>query len=82
MITRVWGIVNREHVEFNPVADKPDYWEGIATKVKGLQEIEIWAENDKGVRGHLECGVNIRYHTNTEVRLLLSPYLVKPIPLY
>lgn len=81
MITRVWGIVNREHVEFNPVKDKPDYWEGIVPSTKGLQEIEIWAENDKGVRGHLECSVHIRYYTNTEVRLLLSPYLVRPIPL-
>lgn len=65
MIVRVWGIVNSTEVEFSPVADRPGYWEGLAPRVDGLQEIEIWAENDEGARGHLQCTVQITYHTET-----------------
>lgn len=77
MITRVWGIVNSTSVEFTPIRDRPDYWEGYAPRVPGLQDIEIWAENDKGARGHLQCTVQVQYHTHTQARLILLPYIVE-----
>lgn len=82
MIVRVWGIVNSTKVEFTPIRDKPGYWEGYAPRVPGLQEIEIWAENDKGARGHLQCTVQIQYHTHTEARLFLLPYTVTLLTMY
>ena len=36
----------------------------------GLQDIEIWAESDSGLRGHLQCTVMLDYHAHTEARLL------------
>lgn len=82
MIVRVWGIVNETSVTFTPIKDRPDYWEGYAPRVKGLQDIEIWAENDQGARGHLKCSVVIQWHTHTQVRLVLSPYIVTVIDPY
>lgn len=79
MIVRVWGIVNSTEVEFSPVADRPGYWEGLAPRVDGLQEIEIWAEDDEGARGHLQCTVQITYHTETVAQLLLLPYSARLI---
>lgn len=70
MIIRVWGIVNSTEVEFTPIPDRPGYWEGYAPRLPGLQEIEIWAESDSGLRGHLQCTVMIDYHAHTESRLL------------
>ena len=77
MIIRCWGIVNGTEVEFSPVADRPGYWEGLAPRVDGLQEIEIWAENDEGARGHLQCTVQITYHTETVAQLLLLPFYTR-----
>lgn len=77
MIVRVWGTVNSAEVEFAPVKGRPDYWEGLAPQVPGLQDIEIWAENDKGARGHLQCQVLVEYHTHTMARLLILPYVVQ-----
>lgn len=77
MIIRVWGIVNSTEVEFTPIENRPDYWEGLAPRVPGLQEIEIWAENDKGARGHLHCSVQIHYDVRTHARLVLLPYYVQ-----
>ena len=76
MIVRAWGIVNSTHVEFERVPDRPDYWEGIAPRVKGVQEIEIWAENHKGSRGHLQCAVSMKWYSPTQVKLVLLPYEV------
>lgn len=70
MIIRVWGVVNSTEVEFTPVPDRPGYWEGYAPRMPGLQEIEIWAESDSGLRGHLQCTVMIDYHAHTESQLL------------
>lgn len=70
MIIRVWGVVNSAEVEFSPVPDRPGYWEGYAPRLPGLQDIEIWAESDSGLRGHLQCTVMIDYHAHTESRLL------------
>lgn len=70
MIIRVWGIVNSAEVEFTPISDRPGYWEGYAPRLPGLQEIEIWAESDSGLRGHLQCTVMLDYHAHTEARLL------------
>lgn len=70
MIIRVWGVVNSTEVEFSPVPDRPGYWEGYAPRLPGLQEIEIWAESDSGLRGHLQCTVMLDYHAHTEARLL------------
>ena len=70
MIIRVWGIVNSTEVEFTPIPDRPGYWEGYAPRLPGLQEIEVWAESDSGLRGHLYCTVTLDYHAHTEARLL------------
>lgn len=82
MITRVWGIVNSTEVEFTPIRDRPDYWEGYAPRVPGLQDIEIWAENDKGARGHLRCTVQVQYHAHTQARLILLPYVASLLTMY
>lgn len=76
MIIRVWGIVNDAEVEFTPIRDKPGYWEGIAPRAPDMQEVEIWAENDKGARGHLQCSVQI-VRTPTYTKLVLLPYIVE-----
>lgn len=70
MIIRVWGVVNSTEVEFTPIPDRPGYWEGYAPRIPGLQDIEIWAESDSGLRGHLQCTVMLDYHAHTEARLL------------
>lgn len=70
MIIRVWGVVNSTEVEFTAIPDRPGYWEGYAPRVPGLQDIEIWAESDSGLRGHLQCTVMLDYHAHTEARLL------------
>ena len=70
MIIRVWGVVNSTEVEFTPISDRPGSWEGYAPRLPGLQEIEIWAESDSGLRGHLQCTVMLDYHAHTEARLL------------
>lgn len=70
MIIRVWGMVNSTEVEFTPIPDRPGYWEGYAPRLPGLQDIEIWAESDSGMRGHLQCTVMLDYHAHTEARLL------------
>ena len=70
MIIRVWGVVNSTEVEFAPIPDRTGYWEGYAPRLPGLQEIEIWAEADSGLRGHLQCTVMLDYHAHTEARLL------------
>lgn len=70
MIIRVWGIVNSTEVEFTPVPERPGYWEGYAPRIPGLQDIEIWAESDSGLRGYLQCTVMLDYHAHTEARLL------------
>lgn len=80
MIIRVWGMVNSTEVEFQPIKDRPDYWEGYAPRVKGLQDIDIWAENDKGAKGHLFVQVMIEYDSPTTTRLILLPYVVTLVP--
>lgn len=70
MIIRVWGVVNSTDVEFTPIPDRPGYWEGTAPRMPGLQDIEIWAESDSGLRGHLQCTVMLDYHAHTEAWLL------------
>ncbi len=75
MIIRVWGVVNDTEVEFTPLSGRPGYWEGYAPRMPGLQEIEIWAESDSGMRGHLQCTIQIDYHAHTQARLILLPYV-------
>ena len=70
MIIRVWGVVNSTEVEFTPIPDRPGYWEGYAPRMPGLQDIEIWAESDSGLRGHLQCTIMLEYHAHTEAKLL------------
>lgn len=70
MIIRVWGVVNSTEVEFTPIPDRPGYWEGYAPRLPGLQDIEIWAESDSGLRGHLQCTVMLDYHAHTNAQLL------------
>ena len=82
MIIRCWGEVNGTEVEFHPVLDRPDYWEGLAPRQPGLQDIDIWAESDNGARGHLQCSVQIQYYAETCARLLLIPYFAQLIDSY
>lgn len=77
MITRVWGVVNSTDVEFHPILDRPDYWEGYAPRVPGLQNVEIWAENDRGAISHLRNQVKIEWDVLTSARLVITPYIVR-----
>lgn len=74
MIVRCWGEINGTRIDFIPIPDRPDYWEGYAPRVPGLQNIQIWAENDRGARGHASVGVYVYYETRTVARIVLSPY--------
>lgn len=80
MIKRVWGIVNDCEVEFKPIPNRRDYYEGYAPRMKGLQDIEIWAENHRGARAHLRCQVTIEWYTITEARLIIAPFYVHTVP--
>lgn len=80
MVVRVWGTVNSEEVEFHKVPDQPDYWEAFVPRVKGLQDIDIWAMNDQGAVGHLWVQKRVEYHTPTVARLVLLPYVVTLVP--
>lgn len=83
MITRVWGIVNSTEVEFHPIENKPYYWEGFAPISKTeFQDIKIWAENDKGARGYLECQIVISWNSKTQAKLLLYPYRIELVDEY
>ena len=82
MITRVWGVVNSTNIEFSPIKGKDGYWEGYAPRIPGYQNVEIWAENDKGRIGTLKCQALISYYTETTVRLVISPYYVQLVPSY
>lgn len=74
MIIRVWGTINSVEVEFERVPDRPDFWQGVGPRVDGPQQVEIWAENDQGVRGYLPFAVSIKTYGPDLVTLLLSPY--------
>lgn len=74
MIVRVWGIVNSTEVEFTPIDGKPDYWEAYAPRADEYQAIEVWAENEMGLRGYLNCSVHVEWGTDTTVRLIVTPY--------
>lgn len=80
MIVRVWGTINQTEVEFHPIKDRPHYWEGYGPRVKGLQDIDIWAENNKGARAHLPMQVRIEWNTPTTARLIILPYIVTLVP--
>lgn len=80
MIVRVWGTVNSTEVEFQPIKDRPDYWEGFAPRVKGIQDVDIWAENDRGAKGHISAQVKIEWNTPTTARLIILPYIVTLVP--
>lgn len=80
MIVRVWGTINSEEVEFQPVKDEPGYWEAFVPGVKGLQDIDIWAENDRGAIGHLRVQKRVEYSTPTVARIILLPYVVTLVP--
>lgn len=82
MIIRVWGIVNDTEVEFTPIPDRPGYWEGYAPRMPGLQDIEVWAESDSGMRGHLECTVMLEYHVHDEAHLIITPFVARLIRAY
>lgn len=80
MVIRVWGIINSIEVEFHPIKDRPYYWEGYAPRIKGLQNIDIWAENDRGAKGHLKTQIRIEWNSPTIARLIITPYTVTFIP--
>lgn len=82
MVVRVWGEVNGEEIEFHPIPDRPYYWEGFAPKSVNVQDLNIWALTDRGALGHLKTQVKIEYHTKTEVRLLITPFLIELLKSY
>lgn len=77
MIVKVWGIVNDQYIDFQLLPDRVGYWYGICPRVPGLQDIECWAENDKGGRGHLKCQMYISWVNDTIARLVLIPIEIK-----
>lgn len=77
MIIKVWGVVNGEEITFEPIPDKPDYWGGYANGVDGLQDIQIWAQNDRGRVGYLACSISLHWKTKTTAYLLLLPYVAE-----
>lgn len=76
MIVKVWGEVNNEHIDFQKVPDRQNYWEGYAHRVRSAQDVQIWAENDIGARGYLHCQIILEFITETCTRILISPYRV------
>lgn len=82
MIVRCWGEVNGTTVEFSPIPNREGYWEGLAPRVPGLQDIKIWAEKDNGSFGYLSCQVAIQETVDTYVRVILLPYSVSLINKY
>lgn len=80
MIVRAWGIINKKiEVEFQPIENRPGYWEGWIDYIPGILDVEIWAETHEGARGHLECQVQVMLHAHTKVRLVLQPFKVSLI---
>lgn len=77
MITKVWGIINSENVDFESVPDRPGYWSGVGPRVPGIQDIEIWAESASGAKCHLNYAISIQTYGADKVRLMLSPYRVR-----
>lgn len=84
MIVRVWGTVDSMEVEFTPIPERPGYWEGYCPYKPGMTEVDvkIWAENDKGACGHLQCTVQVHYHVHAMARLVLLPYVAKLLQLH
>lgn len=54
MIIRVWGEVDGVEIPLRPLKDKPDYWYGYCDWSPNLLHMELWAENDRGARGHFD----------------------------
>lgn len=79
MIVKCWGIVNDTRVDFVPVDDRPGYWMGYAPRVKGLQHIQIWAQNDIGAVGYLNYQALLIFDTTTVAKIILAPYAVSLI---
>ena len=66
MIIRVWGEVDGVEIPLRPLKDKPDYWYGYCDWSPNLLHMELWAENDRGVRGHFDGFVKIQYIGNAK----------------
>lgn len=79
MIIRVWGEVDGVEIPLRPLKDKPDYWYGYCDWSPNLLHMELWAENDRGARGHFDGFVKIQYIGNakTKCRLVLYPYVIR-----
>lgn len=79
MIVRCWGEVDGERIDFSPIMDRPGHWEGYISWRPGPLDIEIWAENDRGAKGHIQCQVQIQYFekSDTVVRIVLCPYHIR-----
>lgn len=75
MIVRVWGEINGEEVDFEPIPHRPGYWEGYGPRVPGLQEFEIYAENDRGGIAQLEGTVQMHWISKTKARFTLHPFV-------
>ena len=79
MIIRCWGEVEGCRIDFTPVDDRPGYWEGYSKWHPSLLDMEIWAENDRGAIGHIQCQIQIKYSEKpkTLVRIVMCPYHVR-----
>lgn len=81
MIIRVWGSVDGVDVVYRPLPGRDDYWYCDVAWHPQLYQVEIWAENDKGARGHLACEVAVRYSddVHTRCQIVLYPLVAKLI---
>lgn len=79
MIIKCWGVVNDTKIDFVPVEGRPNYWMGYAPRVKGLQHIQIWAQNDVGAIGYLDYQAILIFDTEITAKILLAPYAVSLI---
>lgn len=81
MIIRVWGSVDGVDVVYRPLPGRDGYWYCDVAWHPQLYHVEIWAENDKGARGHLACEVAVRYSddVHTRCQIVLYPLVAKLI---
>lgn len=82
MVTRVWGSINSQTIEFERVPDRDDYWEGIGPRSDDYQMIEIWAETNTGAIAHVDFAISMKIYGSDKVRLLLSPYRARIVEEY
>lgn len=77
MIVKCWGEIDDERIDFQPMHDRPGYWCGYCSWRPGLLHLNIWAENQYGAVGHVDCDIQVQYdNASTKCRLILYPYKI------